>query len=362
MYTLLTGAKINMGDYLITERCRQLLRAHLPNEEQLVLPHWKPLSDHLEQVNASKAVIIMGGPGFQPGFYPRVYKLHTDMNAIKVPIVPLGLGWKGVPGDWETLNRYRFTPESKRVLERISAETRYLGCRDYMTVEALKRNGINNPLMTGCPVWYRLDALGKPFERPRQLSRIVVTPAQRPVYQRQSKSLLQQIHQAFPKAEKYCSFNRGITQEHPLLGTAEKKNNQQIADYAASLGYQVKDTSGDLKHIDFYDSCDVHVGYRVHSHLYFISSRKPSILLHEDGRGRGASEALNLLGVDAFVPGRRFVKKLQPAPDAVDRTLSLLQAELENGFNRFAGLHLVLDEQYKVMTHFIDTLPGNNGA
>lgn len=30
----------------------------------------------------------------------------------------------------------------------------HFGCRDYLTVEALRRNGIHNELITGCPVWY----------------------------------------------------------------------------------------------------------------------------------------------------------------------------------------------------------------
>jgi hypothetical protein len=362
VYTLLTGAKINMGDFLITDRCQKLLKAHLPDEEQFVLPHWEQLDSHLERINSSKAIIIMGGPGFQPQFYPGVYKLASDLSRIKVPIVPMGLGWKGVPGDYRTLQGYRFSPVATDVLKRISLETTFLGCRDYMTAEVLRRNGISNPLMTGCPVWYHLDSLGKPFSRPSAVNSIVVTPAQRPVYRDQSVALLKEITTLLPKAKKYCSFNRGIDQEHPLLSAGEKRNNRHIADAANGLGYEVKDTSGGLENTEFYEDCDLHLGYRVHSHLHFISRRMPSILLHEDGRGRGMSEALNLLGVDAFAPSRGVFRKLKPSDTAVEQVRLYLRAEMDSGFARFAGADRVIDAHYDVMCRFIQSLPGAPAA
>ena len=80
----------------------------------------------------------------------------------------------------------------------------------------------------------------------------------------------------------------------------DRRNNRGIQAAALREGYEVVDTSYDLERIRFYDECDLHVGYRVHSHLYFLSQRRPSFLLHEDGRGRGMSSALNVVGVDAF--------------------------------------------------------------
>ncbi len=358
MYTVLTGAKINMGDFLIEERCTALLKKHLPEEELFVLPHFEPLDTHLEKINSGKAIIIMGGPGFQPSFYPGVYKLTGDLNRIRVPIVPMGLGWKGVPGDFNTLRNYRFTPSSMTVLKRISAETKYLGCRDYLTCEALRRNGIENPLMIGCPVWYRIDAIGKSPVRPREVTSLAVTPAQRSIYQKQSIELLREISNMFPTAARYCSFNRGISQDHPLLPPADRRNNAAISDAAESLGYEVVDTSFGTDKIGFYEECDIHVGYRVHTHLHFLSSRKPSILLHEDGRGRGVSEALNVLGVDAFRAGRMgILRKIRPSKYAVEQVKTYLLSELENGFSRFAGFGKIIDEQYEIMKQFIRSLP-----
>jgi len=149
MYIVLSGAKKNVGDYLITERCKKLLKRYRPEHELIQLPRWRSLEKRIDEVNKSSAIIIMGGPGFQKGFYPNVYKLMPNINDIKVPIIPMGLGWKGFPGDYKTLKNYKFTKSSLKVLKTINERTKYISCRDYLTKRALERNGLRNILMTG---------------------------------------------------------------------------------------------------------------------------------------------------------------------------------------------------------------------
>ena len=99
MYICLTGAKKNIGDFFITDRAIKLLKYFKPDEEFKILPHWETLEDNLDLVNGSKGIIILGGPGYQPQMYPKIYKLTNPLEKIQVPIIPLGLGWKGFPGD-----------------------------------------------------------------------------------------------------------------------------------------------------------------------------------------------------------------------------------------------------------------------
>jgi hypothetical protein len=153
MYTVLSGAQVNVGDFLITERSKALLRKFRPEHDLFQLPYWEPLDAHLEQINAGAALIIMGGPGFQPGFYPDIYKLTGNLDEIRVPVIPMGLGWKGYPGDFATLRHYRFSDASLFALKAFSRRALFFGCRDYLTYEVLKRNGFTQGLMTGCPVW-----------------------------------------------------------------------------------------------------------------------------------------------------------------------------------------------------------------
>ncbi|MGP3778034.1 polysaccharide pyruvyl transferase family protein [Halanaerobium saccharolyticum] len=375
MYTVLTGAKKNIGDFLITDRAKKLLREHKPEHELFQLPHWESLESNIDKVNQSDAIIIMGGPGFQPHFYPGVYKLMPDINDIKPPIIPMGLGWKGFPGDYLTLKNYKFTDQSLEVLKKIETETEYISCRDYMTKKALKRNGLNNVLMTGCPVWYDLKSIGKEMIKPDKVNKIVFTPAQKHIYRNQSIEVMKTLNNLFPEAIIYCSFHRGITSDDKFSPKKDEENNLIIKREAEKLGINVVDTSFDLEKLNFYDDCDLHVGYRVHGHIYFLSKRKPSILLHEDGRGRGVSKSLNLYGIDAFertysgyladkssIPKlsglvNRTLGKIKPNKDAVNILENYLLEEIDNNFARFSGVNKVIDSHYKVMKKFINSLP-----
>ena len=44
----------------------------------------------------------------------------------------------------------------------------------------------------------------------------------------------------------------------------------------------------------------LHVGMRVHAHIYNLSIRNPSLLLEEDGRGAGVNDALGLARLKIF--------------------------------------------------------------
>ncbi len=374
MYIVLTGAKKNVGDFLITERCCQLLKKHRPEHKLFPLPHWESLEEYIDIVNESSAIIINGGPGFQPHFYPGIYKLMPDLEDIKVPIIPMGLGWKGFPGDYLTLKNYKFSQRSMKALNSISDEVEFISCRDYLTKEVLKRNGVNNVLMTGCPVWYDLESIGKRVERPREIKKLVFTPAQDGIYRDQTIKILYLLVNLFPDSELYCSFHRGLKADE-FTTKADENNTMVIKRKADELGYNVVDASYDLDKIKFYDECDLHVGYRVHAHLYFLSKRKPSILLHEDGRGRGVSESLNLRGIDAFertsmgylvdrlnypkVSGalREVFGIVRPNRYAIEILEDYINEELTNNFARFSGLDKVIDAHYDVMKNFIKNLP-----
>jgi hypothetical protein len=236
MYTVLTGAKINVGDFLITHRCKKLLKQLRPGQELFQLPAWEPLEAHLDTINSGDAVVIMGGPGYQTRFYPGVYKLTRRLDDLRVPVIPMGLGWRGFPGDFETLKEFTFDEPSMAALKRISAGTRYLGCRDYLTLEALRRNGISNALMTGCPAWYDLGSIGKKMRAPRAVRRLVFTPSQGALFVDQSTRLLGVLADLFPEAERFCSFHHGITSGSDFLTPLQLENNRKIERRAGARG------------------------------------------------------------------------------------------------------------------------------
>ena len=141
MYLLLSGAKTNLGDFLITERARALLAELRPDREVRVRPGWEPLDPASDEVREARAIVIAGGPGYQPRLHPRVYPLTERLDDLPCPVVPLGLGWKGRAGDAFALDHYRFSPASLEALRWMSAHTPALGCRDPLRCVAREPRG-----------------------------------------------------------------------------------------------------------------------------------------------------------------------------------------------------------------------------
>jgi Polysaccharide pyruvyl transferase len=379
MYAILGGAKKNVGDALIIERCTALIRHIKPRQELKLTPSWEPLDPEL--CRTADALIIPGGPGYKPNLYPRTYPLTPDfVEHQRVPLFAVGLGWKGIPGDLRSMRTYRFDERSMRLLSKLDAQGT-LSCRDDLTLDVLRRHGLQNAVMTGCPVWYDIPSLGKPMRIARVPEKIVFTPPQVEVFADQSIHVARVLRELFPSAKLICSFHRGIAEPGEWTSKAEIDSNSRIASAARDLGYDVVDVSGKVDNLDFYATCDLHVGYRVHAHIYFLSKRLPSLLLHEDGRGIGASDALGVRGIDAFErnmsgvllhsmqetnaitrrvakAARRIGAREYDAPNDVALAVrAQLHSDVADGFARYAGVAARIDAQFEVMKRFLERLP-----
>jgi polysaccharide pyruvyl transferase WcaK-like protein len=306
--------------------------------------------------------------------YPRTYPLASNLDDIKVPIVIMGSGWYGVPGDDATLEQYRFNASTKGMFEKIRRQGSNIGVRDYLTESALKNNGITNVTMTGCPSWYDLEHLDDDFEAPAAIKTVVFTPPARRIFQGQAVQVMKVLPRLFPWARLVCSFHRGIEADEQTP-QEDARWMGQLALTAGELGYEVMDTSYGLEKVSFYEECDLHVGYRVHGHIYFLAKRKPSFLIHEDGRGRGTSEALGLPGIQGWertLAGKVAAKVREPhfstllgtrALDmrarkvTVDELEGYIKDELESGFDSFRHLPQTIRHHYQSMVEFLNTIP-----
>lgn len=369
-FIALTGAKKNVGDFLITKRALKLLKSVAPQYEYVVRPHWESL-DEINFINNSKGIIILGGPGFQQNMYPRVYKLSKNLNDIKVPIWTLGTGWKGTPGDKTTEKLYEFTKNTKDLLDKLEVNSNGMSCRDYQTKRTLNNNGYKNVVMTGCPVWYDIDSINKEFKSPYEIKKIVFTPAQNEMFSEQSIDVMKYLKNKFAESKIVVSFHRGIGEIDDFTPESDAKNTQLLADKALEMGFEIADVSYDANKLDFYDDCDLHIGYRVHAHIYFLSKRLPSILLHEDGRGNGVTEALKSPGINGYKINK-FYSGIFSLFNNNSKVLSIYRRlaykidkniitkldskidELENiKYAEFNQVAQVIDNQYEVMKEYI---------
>ena len=186
--------------------------------------------------------------------------------------------------------------------------------------------------------------------------------------------MLSMLANLFPDAKKICSFHRGVGATDSYTAQADERRNRKTETIAKDHGFEILDLAFSPDKLSVYDDCDLHVGYRVHGHLYFLSRRKPSLLLEEDGRGYSLSRSLNHHGIQAFetTPLSAVTQRILPASirwhfprtcgiqasqDAVCMTKRFLQTAIENDFSSFAGVSSVIDATYPQMKRFLSSLP-----
>jgi hypothetical protein len=369
-FIALTGAKKNAGDFLITDRALKILSAHAPNFDFKLFESWLELTD-LDFINSSNGIIILGGPGLRMKMYPNTYKLVTDLNLIKVPIYGLGLGWDSFPGDDISEKLYAFSSSSLELLKKMDKVT--ISVRDYQSQRVLANHGFKNVLMTGCPAWYNIKKIGCDFVQPEVLKKIIFTPPQNKLFSNQSISVLKYLVGRFSSSEITVSFHRGIDEIDCYTSNSEANNNLKLAAAAKKLGLNIIDLSYGSDKFSLYDDCDLHIGYRVHAHIYFLANRLPSILINEDGRGISVSEALKTPGINAFGKSKYFFQilrikknslisriysKLSQKPNnlIVTELDKLTEKMIETNYEAFIESSRIIDETYIVMKNFINLI------
>lgn len=290
MIVTLTGAYRNVGDYLIGERARALLTAFVDSEIVNLNRTSLTASDY-DVMNNSKAVILCGGPAYQKQIYPTIYPI--DLSKIHVPVVPMGLGWKSHPLD--TPEQFQFTPQSEEFIRRVHAGIPFSSVRDILTEQVIRAQGIDNVSMTGCPAWYDLAYIDQDYVHSDRVDQVVVSMPAR--YHAQIPVLLKFLAKRYPDSRRLMTFHHGFLPRFTKTGLISAVEFAKMAVVGMRYGFTPVDLSKDTKKLAVYDAPNsLHIGYRVHAHIYCLSHRMPSFLINEDIRGVGQCATLGLPG------------------------------------------------------------------
>lgn len=381
-YVTLTGSRNNAGDFLIRHRGHHLLRTLRPDRDVRDMNSWEPLTDaQVEEINGSAGLILLGGPALRQDLYPNVYPLVEDLSRITAPITIMGAGWKAYPGYWEDSRDYQYTEKSLSLLRRIEQSGLPISVRDYRTLNALKHSGVNAGVMTGCPALYVPDMIGTAFSGydPSSIKKLVfslgVNFVDSVTQEQQTKDIILALRSANPSAELNVAFHHSISAEdlREAYGARPRfaARHAAIIDWLKAENIAYTDISGGVeKMLALYEAADFHVGYRVHAHILMSSLSKPSVLLTEDGRGRGLKEVLGGLIFDSYrtktmalVP--RVLNKLgvldmdrYPASPGVAKDIvDNLAYEAGVGAPRLGQTRGQIDRHFSVMKEFIARLP-----
>lgn len=340
MIVTICGAYRNAGDYLIGDRARKLLREHV--DQDIVIVDRKAINvEHYDVFNKARAVLLTGGPAYQRGIYPTVYPI--DRTRIDNRIVPYGLGWKAPVG--KTVESFEFKPEALDFIRAIHTNIEASSVRDPLTKHMLNANGIENVLMTGCPAWYDLahfEDRYKFIEDSETRSIVLSMPAK---MQPGVNELMEWLTQRFPKARKTVSFHHGVIPGTDKVGRERAIDFIRFSVASMRRGWRISSLAGSLpKMEDLYANVDLHIGYRVHAHLFCLSRRKSSILFNEDIRGVGQAAALEAPVLNVDRKGN-----IAPFIEAIDNHFTTRGLQIERSVE-------IMRETYPTMLRYLATL------
>ena len=340
MIVTLTGAFKNVGDHLIGYRARALVREHA--DPDVVNINRKEIDElAYESMAQARAVLLAGGPAYQSQIYPSVYDL--DLDRIETPVLAYGLGWKGKLG--QAPEHFEFSPEAKGFVERIHQDaTRFSSARDQLTVNMLAHQGIKNVAMTGCPAWYDLDKIDRDFVFDADPKNIAISaPA---VPQAGLAELINRVKKRFPHSSRYLLFNAGYRSTRSKNAPSNTRWNYYLMAHARLHGFRSVSLESDLDGFqDLMGQVDLHIGYRVHSHLYALSQRRSSILIAEDSRGVGQLMALGAKPEDIVTTEHTALQQA----DSIDRFFDTAGDSAATAVN-------TMRERYPEMVRFLKQL------
>jgi hypothetical protein len=376
-YVLLTGGKNNAGDHLIKWRAKLLLQQVRPDREIIDLNGWEPFGrEILDVVNSAQALILTGGPALQEHMVPNVYALCDNLDNIRVPILTLGIGWHSRSGNWEDTHHYKLSTKTKLLLDKIEKSGYLSSVRDYHTLNVLHQEGKKHFVMTGCPALYDLNSMQKQITIPSPINSIAFSLGVSLQYSenmfKQMQNIVLELKQQYPKTSIDVVFHHSYGDAYLKSHGANRKLHDVQKRYIEWLNKEKVnyiDISGDAqKLVKYYSSVDLHIGYRVHAHIFMSSIAKPSILLSEDGRGKALKDVLGGVMFDAYKTVKTgIIPKIMyrlsipydvyvPAENMVDDVMRTLSYELNNGVRLYMPKDSIR-KHYHVMKKFLEQLP-----
>lgn len=377
-YVILTGSKNNAGDYLIKYRAKRLFSALREDRDIVDVDGWKLFDkETLELVNNSEGLILMGGPALQKNMYPKVYPLTQNLDDIKCKIVLMGVGWKSLSGNWGDSQNYQLSEQTLKLLKRVKSDGLVSSVRDYHTLNALRHNGLSEVLMTGCPATYDFDYFGKEITKPTSFNNVSfslgVSFLESKEMEQQMKLTIKKLKDFFIDSEKFNVVFHHSTKPEFLATHNSKKSHltghQKFIMWLESEGIDFVDISGSAENlINHYSDTDLHIGYRVHAHIFMNSISKPSLLIAEDGRGKALCKVFGGVVIDGFSRVKeRFIDKVlrkigitsgyEVDAKVPNEIISTLDYELSNGFPKISRSRYLIDNNFVIMKKFMKALP-----
>lgn len=280
----MSGAVINAGDYLIEKRTIQLLKKFIPDANISILNRVNiDYSTKLDYLNSFDGIIFAGGPMYALNLNQTGIPFIQDFSKLSSPVFFIG------GGCWSDIYKTNMSEKCKSFFLLGCKNDVPLGCRDWYTYRFLKHNGFSNIIMTGCPAWYDLDYINKTeIKEIKKIRKIFVSE---PAHNSNIEILNKLLY--FLRA-KYKDASITV-----VIHREDKKHIKKLEQHwKEKLNVTTTHISGSAEGFNIYNDADLHIGFRVHAHIYNLSRRNFSILFNEDIRGMGVNHALGLESIN----------------------------------------------------------------
>jgi hypothetical protein len=378
-YLILTGSKNNAGDFLIKRRAKELFSLLRPDRDIIDLDAWTPLKGPLlEKANASSAIILLGGPALQSHMYPGIYALSPDLSDITAPLTTMGIGWKSLKGTWSSTYTYHLSKDSLNLIKKINSSGLAFSVRDFHSARVLAGKGINNVIMTGCPAYYDTSYFDETPKVPSKIRKVAFSLGVSLVKSRSMWRLMQDqilsLRDKFKEAELEVVFHHSLDRKvyNAAYGVhnAHIERHLQFAKWLDKENISYVDVSGSADAMTaYYYNVDLHVGYRVHAHIFMNSVSKLSLLIAEDGRAKGSESAIGGMVIDGYDDYRtnitdRLAAKLKlprdnyiPNQNSNRDMVHMLEYELRSGAQKSQSARALINQNFMQMRNYINSLP-----
>ncbi|MCP3029944.1 polysaccharide pyruvyl transferase family protein [Halobacillus sp. A1] len=287
----------NSGDHLISKSLKDLLIA--VKGKQIDIDIYSVVDHEVKDVpDLSKYTAILS-PAMRPTLEGDViapknrYAFLKEAEKRSIPVFAIGAGWGAYPGTIKQSTSLKMNSEDREQLISIFGETSHgnkrgvISARDITTENLLHYNGVQCYGTTGDCALFDTDCLMTRHNLPRKMDNIALSLPHNKDHWDMSYSLALQLKQAF-NCEVFMTL-------HGYRGSFGK----HIPPHWDQTQVNIKEFAGSSEKFDFYHHMDAHIGFRLHAHIWFLRTRKPSLLIAEDGRGLGHLATLNGLGYAA---------------------------------------------------------------
>jgi len=282
---VLHGAITNGGDFLIYRRGRALLESRLGAYFDFIyLPRFEKIK--ISDIKEVDGLIILGGPILSRGLQLQIENIREMIEHIEKragflpPIVTIGIGVSGE--DFSGYGDYFKGEEVIEFWKKIYESSRLVSVRDIETKKVLDAYGIKARL-TGCPALYnpnwqnvappgKIDSILISIPRIGSLKKYDVQNYKAFLT---TMLMLKRAKKEFGSMKIGVAFQHGFsTRTLNIVYRFTKRHEMEVHDLSGKGIDEDKDIT----------AYSMHMGPRLHLHIYFLTLKKPSYLMDIDHR------------------------------------------------------------------------------